>query len=566
MRPEWVAAPVPPAAALLAAGGVPPRLAPLLARRGIADGEAARRFLAPSLDQLHDPLRLHGMAAAVERLGRACRDAEPVAVVGDYDVDGVTATALLAAVLGACGIAVHPVLPHRLREGYGFQPVHVERAAALGCRLIVTVDCGTASAEAAAEAARRGIDVVITDHHLPGEALPAGALLVNPRQELCDYPFPSLAGVGLALKLALAFAASVDRRIDPLRLLRIACLGTIADLVPLVDENRVIAALGLAALADTPSPGLRALFRRAGIEAPFRADDVAFRIGPRINAAGRLDDAHGALDLLLSRDAARCEALAEALDGLNRERQEEERRVVEEARELIVAEGRPMAHLLVAWKAGWHRGVLGIAAGRLARELHRPTVLLALDDDEAVGSGRSVPGIALHDFLAGWRSELARFGGHDQAIGLTVDLAGGGAERLERLREAWEEAAASWPADRLAPRLEVELELEPRQVDGRLLAELGRLEPHGQGNPQPLLRVGPLRLAAPPRPFGRGHLSAIAVGTDGGRLRLVGWRWQERAADLEGGAGGLFEAAGHLEHDRYAGAPRLRLVDARPVG
>lgn len=564
MAPRWVAAAVPPAAGDLVAAGLPPRLAPLLARRGVADAEAARRFLAPSLDHLHDPLRLHGLAAAVERLARACRDGEAVAVVGDYDVDGVTATALLAAVFGACKIAVHPVLPHRLREGYGFQPVHVERAAELGCRLIVTVDCGTASAAAVAAAAERGIDVVITDHHLPGEALPPGAILVNPTQELCDYPFPALAGVGLALKLALAVAEALGRRIDPRRLLRIACLGTIADLVPLVDENRVIAALGLAALADTPSPGLRALFRRAGVRPPFRAADVAYRLGPRINAAGRLDDAHGALDLLLSRDAARGEALAEALDTLNRERQEEERRVVDEARELVAAAGEPPP-IVVAWKAGWHRGVLGIAAGRLARELHRPTVLLALDDGEAVGSGRSVPGIALHDFLAAWRGDLARFGGHDQAVGLTVALAGGGAGPLERLRAAWQEAAAAWPADLLSPRLELELDLAPGEVDGRLLAELGRLEPHGQGNPEPLVRVAPLRLAAPPRPFGQGHLSALARGDDGAPLRLVGWRWGERAGDLAGGADGRFEAAGHVEHDRYTGGPRLRLVDVRPL-
>jgi single-stranded-DNA-specific exonuclease len=565
--PRWVAAPVPPAAAALAAAGVPPRLAPLLVRRGVADPEAARRFLTPSLDDLHDPLRLYGMAAAVERLVRACRDGDGVAVVGDYDVDGVTATALLAAVLGACGLSVHPVLPHRLREGYGFQPVHVERAAELGCRLVVTVDCGTASAAAVEEAARRGIDVVITDHHLPGAALPAHALLVNPRQELCDYPFPSLAGVGLALKLALAVAAAVGRRIDPLRLLRIACLGTIADLVPLIDENRVIAALGLAALADTPSPGLRALFRRAGVRPPFRAADVAFRLGPRINAAGRLDDAHGALDLLLSRDAARGEALAEALDTLNRERQDEERRVVDEARELVAVDGGAAEPIVVAWRAGWHRGVLGIAAGRLARELHRPTVLLALDGGEAVGSGRSVPGVPLHDFLAGWRGELARFGGHDQAVGLTIELGAEGAGRLERLRAAWRAAAAAWPQDLLAPRLEIELELAPAEIDGRLLAELGRLEPHGQGNAEPLVRVGPLRLTAPPRRFGAGgHLSAVAAGPDGARLRLVGWRWEERAADLDGGADGLFEAVGHVEHDRYLGVPRLRLVDARPVG
>ncbi|HUO87397.1 MAG TPA: single-stranded-DNA-specific exonuclease RecJ, partial [Thermoanaerobaculia bacterium] len=551
------------AAATLVAAGLPPRLAPLLARRGVVDAAGAHRFLEPALDQLHDPMLLHGMAAAVERLGQAAREGECVAVVGDYDVDGVTATALLTAVLGACGATVQPILPHRLREGYGFQPVHVEKARALGCRLIVTVDCGTASVEAVAAAVACGIDVVITDHHLPGEPLPAGALLVNPRQESCAYPFPSLAGVGIALKLAMALTTSLGRPIDPRRLLRIACLGTIADLVPLVDENRVIAALGLAALADTTSPGLRALFRRAGVKPPFRAADVAFRLGPRINAAGRLDDALGALDLILTRDVRRAESLAEALDDLNRERQEEERRVVDEARELVARRGGDLP-VVVAWKAGWHRGVLGIAAGRLARELHRPTILLAVDEGEAVGSGRSVPGIALHDFLARWRGELARFGGHDQAIGLTVDLSAD-ARRLDVLRDAWEEAATQWPSELLSPSLVYEIDLAAEEVDKALLAELGRLEPHGQGNPEPLVRIAPLRLELPPRRFGKNHLSALAVGSDGGRLRLVGWGWEDRCDLLDGGPDGRFEAVGHLEIDAYHGAPRLRLADCRPL-
>ena len=418
--PDWVAAPRPPAADELVAAGLPEWLAPLLARRGVGDGEAARRFLNPSLDQLHDPLRLYGVGAAVARLVAARDAGERVAVVGDYDVDGITATALLTAVLAACRIDAHPILPHRLREGYGFQPLHAERAAELGCRLIVTVDCGVTSAAAVETAAAAGLDVVITDHHLPSGELPAGTLLVNPRQELCDYPFAGLAGVGLALKLAQAVAAACGRQVDPRALLRVACLGTIADMVPLVDENRAIAALGLEALADTPSLGLRALFRRAGVEPPLSAADVGFRIGPRLNAAGRLDDAHGALELLTSRDRGRCEELAEQLDRLNRERQDEERRVVAEARDLLTAR-RPLPPIAVAWSPGWHRGVLGIAAGRLARELHRPTVLLAVAEDSATGSGRSIPGIALHDFIAAWRGDLARFGGHDQAVGLTVE-------------------------------------------------------------------------------------------------------------------------------------------------
>lgn len=522
----------------------------------MTDAEAAHRFLEPSAADLHDPLGLLGMREAVARLDRARQQGEKVAVVGDYDVDGITATALLLAVFRAVGLAAEPILPHRLRDGYGFQPVHVERARELGCRLVVTADCGTGSVAAVAAAAAAGIDVVITDHHLPGEAtLPAGTVLVNPRQAGCSYPFTDLAAVGLALKLALALAAHCGRELPLDSLLRVACLGTIADLVPLHGENRVIAALGLQALGQTPSPGLRALFRRASVRPPFSAVDVGFRLGPRLNAAGRLDDARQALDLLLTRDAERAERLAGGLDRLNRERQEEERHVVEEARERLEALS-PRPRFAVSWCEGWHRGVVGIAAGRLARDLNRPVVLLSVEGSRATGSGRSIPGVELHGFLSRWKTRYERFGGHAQAIGMTV-----AADRLEELARSWEKAAAEWPEEILARRYEYEMAIAAGEAGEELLAGLDRLEPHGQGNPRPLLRVGPLRLAAPPRLFGRGHLTAVARGPEGGALRLLGWRWRERAGSLEGS----FEVLGYLERDTYRGGVVLRLMDARPA-
>ncbi|HYG61746.1 MAG TPA: DHH family phosphoesterase, partial [Thermoanaerobaculia bacterium] len=252
---------MPEAAGELERGGFPAWLAMLLARRGVADGPGAERFLRPSLDQLHDPYLLCGMEEGVDLLLKARERGDCVAVVGDYDVDGVTATALLLAVFGACGLTVRPILPHRLREGYGFQPVHVERAREQGCRVIVTADCGSSSAEAVAAALGSGIDVLVTDHHLPGCDLPAGAVQINPRQPVCSYPYPYLAAAGLAFKLATALAARCGRPLEVAALLRIACLGTIADLVPLTGENRVIAALGLEALGTARSQGLKALIR-----------------------------------------------------------------------------------------------------------------------------------------------------------------------------------------------------------------------------------------------------------------------------------------------------------------
>ncbi|MEM7480347.1 MAG: single-stranded-DNA-specific exonuclease RecJ [Acidobacteriota bacterium] len=557
-RAEWLPASTPEHASALESPGIPAWMAELLARRGVADAAEAARFLNPSLDHLHDPFLLAGLDEAADRLVLARDAGEAVAIVGDYDVDGVSATALLLAVLRACGLTAHEILPHRLKEGYGFQPVHVEKAVELGCSVIVTVDCGVSSTDAIDAASEREVDVIITDHHLPGEELPPSAVLVNPRQEGCEYPFPDLAGVGLAFKLALGVAERCGRQVPIEALLRIACLGTIADLVPLTGENRVIAALGLAELGRTPSPGLQALFKVAGIKPPFDASDVGFRIGPRLNAAGRLDDAASALELLLARDRRRAQQLAEELDRWNRSRQAEERRVFEEALERL-RQRDPLPAIAVAWDATWHKGVLGIAAGRIARELHRPTLLLAEEEDRAVGSGRSVPGIEIHRFLSAWQERLTRFGGHAQAVGMTVPLAA-----LADLRAEWEaKAEEDWPEDLLRPRHRYELELPTEAVDGSFLARLEALEPFGQSNSRPLLRVGPMELVGAPRIFGKenDHLSAVARGEDGGRLELIGWRWRDRKGELET----AFEALGYLERDRYRNGPVLRLIDVRPA-
>lgn len=527
----------------------------MLARRGVVEPAGAAAFLEPATDQLHDPHLLAGLSGAVERLLAARRKDERVALVGDYDVDGVSGTAILTAVFRACGLEVAPILPHRIHDGYGFQPVHVERAKSQGCGLIVTVDCGTTSIEAAEAALGAGIDVVVTDHHLGGDALPEGVRLINPRQSGCSYPFDELSGAGIAFKLALAFADACERSLDERILMRIACLGTIADLVPLQGENRVIAALGLTELRRTRSPGLKALIRVSGLQPPYSAADVGFRLGPRLNAPGRVDSAEAALELLLCRDHHRAFELALELDRRNRERREWEQRVVVEARQQILErDQRPP--ILVAWSESWHRGVVGIAAGRLAKEFHRPAVLLAVDGELATGSGRSIRGIHLHEFLSRWRDQLPKFGGHAQAIGLSV-----ASDQLPELRSQWEEQAEIWQERIAVRRLEYELDCRAREFTPALVAELARFEPHGEANPRPLIRIrGPLRLVRPPRRFGDGHLEAEAAGGNGDTMRLVGWGWQRREASLQDD----FEVLAQLEWDRFRRAPVLRLVDSRP--
>lgn len=559
-RAEWLEKPTPEAAAVLAEAGYGLLAAPL-ARRGVRTSSEADAFLAPHRRDLHDPFLLHGMEEAVERLRRVCRDSGTVAVVGDYDVDGVTACALLTAVLRALGAEVVPILPNRLTEGYGFQTVQVEKAHRAGASLIVTVDCGTTSATAVLAAIDRGIDVIVTDHHVVGSDFPSQAIQINPLQDDCSYPFHHLCGAGLAFKLAQGVLRRSGRDEPLAALLRIACLGTIADVVPLVGENRVIAALGLRALAKARSPGLRALMRVARIAGSVSSTEVAFRLGPRINAAGRLADAGLALRLLLTRDSTEADRLAGELDTLNRNRQAEERRVVKQAGELFSARD-PLPGVLVAWSAEWHRGVVGIAAGRLAREFHRPVILLGVDGDTGTGSGRSIPHLDLHSFVAGFRHRTTRFGGHPQAIGLSVAVS-----ELPDLKSAMEETA-EWPPDLLARRHEYELELSAEQIDTEFYAELARLEPHGEGNRRPLIRLGPLERAGPLREFGGEHVKLrvrAARGEDSERGRpvwLLGWGWKERSASLDG----RFEVLGALEWDSYQGAPVVRVEDARRIG
>lgn len=555
----WRAAPDPPAVEKGAfdgpgSGRVGERLARLLARRGLDDSEGARRYLEPSLDDLHDPLLLTGMRPALDRLLAAREAGEKVSIVGDYDVDGVSATAMLLAVFRATGLEAESILPNRMAEGYGFQTVHVDAAIASGSKVILTADCGTRSVEAASAALERGLSVIITDHHLPGPAHDPAVVQINPHREDCDYPYKELSGAGLAFKLAAAFADAAGRQIDLTALLRVACLGTIADLVPLTGENRTIASLGLRALESTRSAGLNALIRVSRVRKPLSASDVGFRLGPRLNAVGRMGRPEPALELLLERDPVRATELAEELDGVNETRQQAERGVVEEARERFLEIEGEGPRFLMAWDANWHRGVLGIAAGRLAREFHRPTVLLSLDEGRAVGSGRSVRGIHLHDFLSGFEDRFLRFGGHSQAIGVTIEEA-----RLEEVQAAALAAADGWDPELLVPSFEYEEWLDAGEISLDLVRELDRLEPFGMANRKPLYRLGPLRLAVPPRFFGKNHLGLRARSSSGDLLDLVAWRWGDRAELFEG----PFEVLAHLTVDSYLGRPSAEILDAR---
>ena len=537
--------------------GLEERIAHLLAHRGVGSLEEANAFLNPSPDSLRHTDGLAGLAAALVRIERALERSEKVMVLGDYDVDGVSSTALLAASLTAFGLHTSTLLPDRLTEGYGFQPIHAEKVAEKGVSLLITSDCGTTSYDAVERALELGIDLIVVDHHLPGKPLPETVILINPKQEGCQYPFKDFAAAGLALKLVLALEAHLERKLPLEALLRIACLGTVADVVPLVGENRIIASAGIKALDRVRSKGLRALIEVARIRPPFSAEDIGFRIGPRINAAGRLGRADPALELLLTRDGDRARELAATLDRLNRDRQGEERLVTEEAVRMFEARA-PKPPIFVAWSPEWHQGVVGIAAGRLARKYRRPTVLLAQRGDRATGSGRSISGVNLFDFLDCSRTELERFGGHSNAIGMTVLV-----DKLPELVKRWEERAdKEWNSDLFTIRHRYEIELEAEEVSLEFLESLSRLEPHGEGNHRPLIRVDGLEVKERPHFFGNSHLKVWVTGSRGGRFQLLGWSWAERAAEFTG----EIDVLGYLELDRYTNRPVLRLMDVQPHG
>lgn len=558
------ARPTDPADVLARQAGVPRVIAGLLSSRGIATAEEADRFFCPDESQIHDPFLLFGMDEAARVLLSAARGGRRVVVFGDYDVDGVTAVAQLKAALSRVGAPAVAFIPHRLKDGYGLRPDTVRRVLAeLSPSVIVTVDCGITAAEGVACAREAGVQVVVTDHHLVPEKLPEGAVVVNPRQPGCPYPYKELSGSGIAFKLAEAIARSAGVGLSRESLLRAACLGTIADIVPLTGENRAIAALGLAALARPRAPGLATLLEACGIE-PGRAptsEEVAFRIAPRLNAAGRLDTAERALALFEERDPARGAEIARELCAENALRQAIERRVFAEARERIAKSFDPDRDvLLVEADPSWHRGVLGIAASRLAREYNRPVLLFALEGERAHGSGRSIPGVSLHATLKDLRHRFLDFGGHDQAVGGTLACDGFAAFREEARRLFAERV----PREQLVRRETAEVELPLEEISDEILGHLGRFEPHGAGNPRPVFSCRDARAPERFRPIGeagwRGRLEGATASLD-----AVCWSAATPLAEEREGADS-FALHYRISRSAWSGRLEIEIVRAWPAG
>ncbi|HKS22944.1 MAG TPA: single-stranded-DNA-specific exonuclease RecJ [Thermoanaerobaculia bacterium] len=530
------------------------KLRAIVARRGVTTEDDFRRFAAPTLDDLHDPAGIHGMAEACGRIERAVRHGQTILIYGDYDVDGVTSIVLLQTVLRTLGADAAHVVPHRLVDGYGLKTEVIERVLVdRAVKLVITVDCGITSVDPVRRALERGIDVIITDHHLPPGILPEAAAVLNPKQPGCAYPFKELAGVGVAFKLCCELVRRNRRKMSIESLLKIAAIGTIADVAPLVGENRTIAWLGLHALAEPRNRGLRALIRRLGLLGkPLRAVDIGFKIGPRINAAGRLASADTAIDLFAAADDDKAWQLCAELDRLNAERQEIEKQVRDAAEQQIEGDER----IIIVAGEGWHRGVIGLTAGRIAQRYHRPTLAISIDGEVAVGSARSIPSIDLHAQLDIVHELFTHFGGHQFACGFSLER-----KNLDALRERLAKQFEAIDGDLFRRIAAIDAELELHEIDRELFAAHEMLQPFGAGNPQPLFLARGVEVVSQ-RTFADECCEVLLRDANDGRAIAVVWpSAQPLLRDLlRAPSDVLF----HLEPDAYAptGA-RLNLVDAR---
>jgi single-stranded-DNA-specific exonuclease len=484
-------------------------LAHLLAMRGITTAEDAERFLAPSVSHLHSPYLMSGMKAAVDRLEAAIERKEPILIYGDYDVDGTTAIVILKTAIELCGGTAEFHVPHRIREGYDLREDVIERAAAEGIRLIISVDMGIRAFGPAETAQRLGVDLIVTDHHLPGpDGVPHALAVVNPNQPGCEYPCKTLCGAGVAFKLAQGLIERRRAGSDLSRLLasfmKVVAIATVADSVPLMGENRVFASLGLEGLRTAVNPGLKALLELAQLGGrPLTSGEVAFRIAPRINAAGRMDVARDVVELFGVKDPARAHEIALRLDRLNADRQEEERRILEAIETRLEEEpALREAFCMVIDGEGWHRGVIGITATRVVERHGRPALVVSRDGDEAHGSGRSIRPFHLLNALESCSQLFTRYGGHSHAVGFSLP-----SDRLPELRAQLDQyARARLTLDDLEPTLDVAAELSLEEVTPDFFHLLEKLEPFGAGNHEPIFSACNVKLLAPARVMKERHI------------------------------------------------------------
>lgn len=556
LRWAVVAPPAPELVTALARGlTVSPALAALLVQRGLSAPEEARRFLRPMLDQLVDPMTLAGMAEAVDLIARVVRQGTGIMVHGDYDVDGQCATAVLTRALRLAGARVTPYVPHRLRDGYDLGPAGIAAALEAKAGLVITCDCGITAMSAVEAARAAGIAVVVTDHHLPGPVLPPANVVIDPQQAADTSGLTQLCGTGIAFKLVQALVPALGLPPNlPYHLLDLVALATVADIVPLVGENRILVRHGLRLLSHSRWPGVQALIRVSGLAGrEIRAGQVGFMLAPRLNAAGRVGDAAEGLRLLLSDDPAESERLAVRLEGMNVERQALDQRMLDQAIEQVERERDPARDAaLVLASDDWHPGVVGIVASRVVERYGRPAFLIALDGDIGKGSGRSISRFDLHAALHRCSDLLERFGGHHMAAGLTLHRG-----RLEEFRERFAGVAREQLSDEdLGPEQRVDLVVDLTEITDDLERLCRHLEPCGMGNPGPVFGARGIRLEGVRR-VGSSHLKGTLAGSSC-RVGAIGFGWADRAPWLPMGTTPAVDVAFRVEQNEFQGVQSLQ--------
>jgi len=551
-------------AALESSLQLPSLLCKLLLRRGYTSSSNAKTFLKPRLDQLHNPHLLAGMDAAVDRIQHAIRNGETVLVHGDYDVDGVCSATVYTRVLRRVGVRVVPFVPHRMRDGYDLSESGVRAAAEAGATLILTGDCGIVAHDSIEAARSTGIDVIVTDHHTPGDVLPAAVAVVNPNRRDCEYPEKGLCGAGVAFKLCQAIAARNGIPEDELwYLLDFVALATIADLAPLTGENRTLTRYGLRLMPQTQNIGLRALINASGLGGleHLTAGQVSHVLAPRINAAGRMSAAAKGVQLFLEENERTAAALAAELDDENRLRQTVDRETLAQAMQMLESSYDPSSdYVVVLGDEAWHPGVIGIVASRVVERLHRPTVLFSIDrtTGRARGSARSIPGFHLYDGLKSCSHFLDRFGGHKYAAGMDMQP-----ERMDAFRAALNEYAHQVLApEDLIPEVDYDVEISFRDITAATYKLLRHFGPFGVGNPSPVFITRGARIVGQ-REVGDGHLK-LTLSHDGVQLPAIGFSMAARFREMDLTRSPV-DLAFQIQEDTWNGRSQLqaRLVDLR---
>jgi single-stranded-DNA-specific exonuclease len=544
---------------------IPPLLARLLVNRGICDPGSAARFLTPSLAEIHNPMLMLGMERATERLARAASRGERVCVYGDYDVDGVSSVALLISFFRGIGLDCFYHIPNRLEEGYGLSGEGIRSAADMKAAVIVTVDCGITAVTEAELCTSLGIDLIVTDHHTPGAVLPSAYAVLNPLQPGCPFPCKTLAGVGVAFNLLIALRGKLraegyfEKREEPnLReYLDLVALGTVADIVPLGDQNRIFVSYGLRELTNSVRIGMQALKRVAGVTGSVDCGMVGFRLAPRLNAAGRLEDAALGVELLLGNDPKKAAVIADELNASNAERQDIEQAILRDVLARI-KEGSMLStkKSIVLASEEWHPGVVGIVASRIVDLYHRPTILIALQDGNGRGSGRSIPSFHLHDALKACSEHLLKFGGHKYAAGLSIDET-----TLEAFVERFDAVADGLLApEDMTPQLMIDAFLSPAEITLETTEMIASLEPFGMGNPAPVFAVRGARVAER-RIVKERHLK-LKLSLEGACFDAIGFNMADMPV-----VDGKVDAAFSLDVNSWNGkkSVQLKIRDIRPA-